>query len=119
MSALLVCITCGAVFERRFSRQRYCPSHQPDIRSPTTKARRDGSGDYERNRLIVLAGNPVCWICGQAGADSADHVIPVALGGSHALSNLKAAHLSCNLRRGAELTNARKRAAPKPADRRA
>ncbi len=100
---LAVCIECGAVFERRFSRQRYCAIHQRDTRSPTTKARRDGSGDYERNRRIVLAGKPQCAICGLPGTDSADHIVPVALGGDHSLDNLRPAHLSCNASRGGKL----------------
>jgi 5-methylcytosine-specific restriction endonuclease McrA len=42
----------------------------------------------------------VCWICGLPGADSGDHVIRVRDGGVDELSNTRAAHLDCNLRRG-------------------
>lgn len=41
-----------------------------------------------------------CWICGELGSDSVDHEIPLALGGTNAASNLKPAHLDCNIGRG-------------------
>lgn len=56
------------------------------------------------------------WICGlcdepiDRGAKkphprskSIDHIIPVSLGGEHSLSNVQAAHLGCNVRKGARL----------------
>lgn len=50
----------------------------------------------ERNRRI-LAVSDVCHICGQPGADSVDHVIPLAHGGTEDLSNLRPAHMHpCN-----------------------
>lgn len=44
-----------------------------------------------------------CYWCGEAGASHADHVIAVALGGTHTLSNLVRACGPCNLSRGARL----------------
>ena len=44
-----------------------------------------------------------CMICGQSGADSVDHIVPRVMGGSHADSNLRAAHFRCNSRRGAQM----------------
>lgn len=35
---------------------------------------------------------------------SVDHVIPLARGGSHSVQNVRPAHLSCNLRKGARVT---------------
>lgn len=108
MTKVRVCVTCGAPFTRRNTRQRHCPTHEPRGRehaSPTTRAQLDGTGLYDKNRHIVLAGNPSCAICGLPGADSVDHVLPVALGGTNALSNLRPAHLSCNCSRGAKLAN--------------
>jgi 5-methylcytosine-specific restriction endonuclease McrA len=46
-----------------------------------------------------------CWLCGRGFTDPtdppvADHVIPRASGGSDDITNLAAAHRSCNGRRG-------------------
>jgi 5-methylcytosine-specific restriction endonuclease McrA len=50
---------------------------------------------------VLLRDGGVCWICGGWGADTADHVIPVSLGGRIADStNLRAAHRRCNVQRG-------------------
>lgn len=50
----------------------------------------------ERNRRL-LAQNDVCYICGKPGADSIDHVIPLAKGGRDVISNLRPAHQNpCN-----------------------
>ena len=47
-----------------------------------------------------------CWICGEPGSPAdpltADHLLAVAAGGPSSRSNLRAAHLSCNSRRGAQ-----------------
>lgn len=48
-----------------------------------------------------------CAICGEAGADSVDHRIPLAAGGTNAPSNLQPVHLRCNLRKGAKSTHKR------------
>jgi 5-methylcytosine-specific restriction endonuclease McrA len=46
----------------------------------------------------------VCWRCGRY-AGTVDHVIPVALGGTHALSNLRPACQPCNSSTGASMGN--------------
>jgi 5-methylcytosine-specific restriction endonuclease McrA len=51
-----------------------------------------------------LAESSICWICGEAGADQVDHVIPVAdLPPDDPLltdkQNLRPAHGDCNRRR--------------------
>ena len=54
---------------------------------------------YKRNRAILLQGRPRCALrirCGGAPATTADHVIPLDLGGTNALANLQPACLSCN-----------------------
>lgn len=55
-----------------------------------------------------------CGICGEAidrdvkypapGSPSLDHILPLALGGSHDPSNLQAAHLHCNVSKGARIS---------------
>lgn len=60
-------------------------------------------------RQVVRAAD-VCALCGQPPTPTdpleADHIVPLALGGAAlALDNLRAAHKSCNGRRGAQLGN--------------
>jgi len=73
------------------------PDHMP--REHTTNDK-----EYARNRRILLADNPPCTYCGRL-ADTADHIMPHALGGSNDLSNLTPACRSCNSSRGAKLGN--------------
>lgn len=41
---------------------------------------------------VIRRDAGICWICGQPGADTADHVIPRAQGGPDTMDNLRAAH---------------------------
>jgi 5-methylcytosine-specific restriction endonuclease McrA len=60
--------------------------------------------------LVVFRDGGRCWICGGWGANSADHIVPIAEGGHPtSLANLRAAHRKCNYRRNAERTNAIRR----------
>ena len=68
-----------------------------------------GGWRAKRARLAVFAWyGDVCWLCGRAGADSVDHVIPLSWGGSDDLVNLRPAHLRCNQRRGNATRHARR-----------
>jgi 5-methylcytosine-specific restriction endonuclease McrA len=49
---------------------------------------------------VVKRDRGICGICGQPGATSADHIRRVRDGGSDEPSNLRAAHVDCNRRRG-------------------
>ena len=40
----------------------------------------------------VLAASDVCHLCGHAGADAVDHIVPLAKGGPDTLPNLAPAH---------------------------
>jgi 5-methylcytosine-specific restriction protein A len=55
-------------------------------------------------RARVLKASDVCRICGQPGADSVDHMTPLARGGTNPPSNLAPAHHlvepRCDLRKG-------------------
>ena len=68
----------------------------------------------ERNKRI-LAASDVCHICGEAGADAVDHVIPLSRGGTDDPNNLRPAHhdtpnsqgILCNREKGAKLPDVR------------
>jgi 5-methylcytosine-specific restriction endonuclease McrA len=88
------CTTC------RSSDRRMPLSHRGVVTPDPYK-----SQDYRRNRLAVLeAAGWRCQICG-AQAATADHVLPLALGGSHDVSNLRPLCRRCNSRLGADLAN--------------
>jgi 5-methylcytosine-specific restriction endonuclease McrA len=56
---------------------------------------------WRRLREQVLAQSNICWICGNPGATTVDHIIPVSLGGPPLdPDNVKPAHLTCNSARG-------------------
>lgn len=65
--------------------------------------------DYRRAAARLRRNSDVCWICGgdidpdlpytDPMSFTADHVNPVSLGG-HRLGEMRAAHRSCNSRRG-------------------
>lgn len=59
------------------------------------------SGSFARNltKQTLLRYGTTCHICGQSGADSADHVIPRSHGGPDTLDNLRPAHRGCNTAR--------------------
>jgi 5-methylcytosine-specific restriction endonuclease McrA len=49
---------------------------------------------------ILRRDGGICHLCGQPGAETADHLVPVDHGGSDAHPNLAAAHRRCNRIRG-------------------
>jgi 5-methylcytosine-specific restriction endonuclease McrA len=51
--------------------------------------------------MIVVRDGGICHICGGLGATSADHVVPLADGGSNWPQNLRAAHAHCNYAKNA------------------
>ncbi|MFJ5231023.1 HNH endonuclease [Kitasatospora sp. NPDC088391] len=66
-------------------------------------------------QLLRHEASPLCWRCSEPivqalhhndrMAWTADHIVPLAHGGSHDLSNLLPTHRSCNSRGGAAMTN--------------
>src|SRR5262245_1082736 len=60
-------------------------------------------GEYVQTiRAVVLETYGTdCWICGQPGATTSDHLQPRSRGGTDALANLRPAHPFCNTGRGA------------------
>jgi len=47
-------------------------------------------------RLVLATKGRTCHLCGQAGATTADHVVPWSHGGRNELDNLEPAHMGCN-----------------------
>lgn len=76
----------------------------PIIRHGYAVRRNRDSSTLARNRRIVVANATVCGICGQRFNNNdiieADHIVPVSVGGSDDLGNLRATHRLCNRRRG-------------------
>ncbi|CAB4169347.1 HNHc domain containing protein [uncultured Caudovirales phage] len=71
-----------------------------------------GYGPRVKTRVWAIYGGtlvdpPPCHRCGTP-ANSVDHIVPVALGGTDELDNLRPACVSCNSRDGARLGNALK-----------
>jgi 5-methylcytosine-specific restriction enzyme A len=102
VSAMRPCLDCGVP-----TRATRCPSCQrawqrprqrrQDARRPTA-AQRGYDATYQRLRAIVLADDPPCYRCG-APASTVDHILPLSLGGTNTLDNLRPACGRCNFGR--------------------
>lgn len=69
---------------------------------PETAAMRKSYKYQQARKAVLVRDRGICWLCSRPGADTADHVVPLALGGHpYDMGNLRAAHRSCNSRRGA------------------
>lgn len=71
-----------------------CPLHgvKPWQNRHRVKRGRSGSRRQRMSRAVILRDNGICHVCGEYGANEADHVIPVAEGGPDTFDNLKAIH---------------------------
>lgn len=101
------CLACGTP-----TKGSYCPSHAPRKHDGRTTTERGLGHDYRKVAAQVLAEEHVCWMCGQPARPpslaypkgdplTVDHITPRSQGGGHPRLNLRAAHRSCNSRRGA------------------
>lgn len=103
---VLACLDCG-----RLSHTSRCPEHTR-ARQRATEARRHRPSSwargydttYRRNRAAILADSPPCWVdyCTTA-ATTVDHVIPISLGGSNSMENLRPSCTRHNASRGNRL----------------
>lgn len=55
--------------------------------------------------LTFATYGDVCWLCGNPGSNTVDHVKSRAMGGDDSLANLRPAHGFCNTGRGAGSLN--------------
>jgi 5-methylcytosine-specific restriction endonuclease McrA len=51
-------------------------------------------------KKILIRDSYICWLCDLPGANTVDHVMPRSLGGTNDEWNLRAAHRSCNSKKG-------------------
>lgn len=93
-----VCLTCGGTFPPGARKQAWRCTPCQRAKEAGRPAHREAYSDpvYRAYRGWVRATRPACWLCGEPGADTVDHVVPLASGGTNERSNLKPAHLSCN-----------------------
>jgi 5-methylcytosine-specific restriction endonuclease McrA len=92
------CLVCGVPTEgSRCGAHRLEPTAARDPR--TNRAWRRKAAAYKRGRTCTYCGTP-----GEAGNPlTLDHVVPLALGGAHDLSNAVVACRRCNSSRGARV----------------
>jgi len=94
-------------------RNIYCSSCLSDI-GHIRRANKRANAYESVNRDVVLERDHwICYLCGDniPAAEkwpaplsaSMDHVIPLARGGAHTYENIKSAHLSCNISKGARI----------------
>jgi 5-methylcytosine-specific restriction endonuclease McrA len=92
------CLSCGVL-----AAGSRCPSwvRAKDCERGTVTDR-FGPGWARISRQVIARDEGICHICGEPGADTADHLLPRSLGGDSAdMGLLAAAHRACNSRRGA------------------
>lgn len=124
-----VCAHCATEFSTKAPTQKYCSvkCNGDSLRLPDSKDRlRQRRAAASRKRALrAVSGRKVmgrwrricerdgwnCWVCSlkidpsllppHRLSGTADHVVPLSAGGSDADDNLRAAHFTCNSRRGA------------------
>lgn len=62
---------------------------------------------FRRMRTRVLEESNICWLCGQPGADTVDHIVPLSVAPDlgEVAANMAPAHRSCNSSKGARLAS--------------
>ena len=63
--------------------------------------KRTGRPWQRRKARIIRRDGGICHLCGQPGADTADHLTPWSHTQNDSMDNLAAAHQTCNNVRGA------------------
>lgn len=60
------------------------------------------TGRWKTLRLIILARDPICKICNNAGAVEVDHIKPLHLGGDDSHTNLQGLCKECHKKKSAD-----------------
>ena len=81
------CLDCGDLTTRR--RCRPC-----QIRWDAHRNAQEGRKAYRRPEYLSQPKTGVCWLCGLPGADTRDHVVPLAVDSRSTLT--RPAHRACN-----------------------
>ncbi|WP_227979968.1 HNH endonuclease [Nocardia spumae] len=71
---------------------QYCPDHTEAWAGSTRGQATSHSGWRRLREQILERDNYTCYLCGRPGADTVDHIVSVARGGSDIPSNLGAVH---------------------------
>lgn len=111
---VVTCPICGDVFETRINVKKYCSPQCRDYQHGSHERRAARFGVHFENvsRPEVFARDGyTCQLCGDPidprltypdpMSASLDHVVPLSKGGPHTFDNCQAAHLRCNLSKGA------------------
>ena len=68
----------------------YCEKHQPEKwYNPAYETPKNWNS---LKNFVIARDRGICYVCGETGADSVDHVIPKSEGGTDLTNNLKAIH---------------------------
>lgn len=86
------CLDCGTLAHA--SRCRACLRDREYHRN--RQAKRQG---YRNPVYLAQPRTGICWVCKKPGADTRDHVVPLAIDPTSTLT--RPAHRSCNSARGA------------------
>ena len=72
--------------------RRYCTDHT-EVWAGSERGRATSRSSWRRVRERILArDNGICYLCGRSGADTVDHLVSVARGGTDDPGNLAAVH---------------------------
>lgn len=93
-------------YRKRAAYYRGRPKHVAAIEGP--RAQLGSRARAAKREQVIKRDGLVCWLCrgvlrrNAQGEDTItiDHIVPLADGGSHAISNLRLAHKRCNQERG-------------------
>lgn len=96
-------VPCASTRRRPHMRRRLCRTHCEVAMTDRYIGR--STRAWKRLRLRVLEQSDICWLCGQPGADTVDHIIPLSVAPhlGESPDNVAAAHRSCNSSRGARM----------------
>jgi 5-methylcytosine-specific restriction enzyme A len=91
-----------------------CPEHTRPAWSTSTRKQRVGLSGYaeqQRSGEIIRRDRGICHVCGNPGADQADHIVALGEGGPDSPENMAAIHARpCHQRKtAAESARARTR----------